>query len=334
MATRCLRTRPEARQLTLGSQKRLDVVLMGSPNVGKSAVLNSLVGAHVAAITRKRHTTRRKLLGVFNHKRTQLAFYDTPGYISESEARSKQEISLRRESTQAAKDADVVLLVVDAARRLQEKYDFEFAELAKLAYAGARKEVVLVLNKVDIVEPKDRLLDVTEKYVSLMNGARLGDEGQHLAQLDVTTFMISALQDDGVIGLKNYLLSNAEYKPWVLDKEQGATNQTDEELVEQIVYEKFLENVHDEIPFIAEIKCTSISNLTESRILVKVTIKVDTPNQQRMVIGHQGRSMLKLRQASSKLLEAIMHKDIILEFSIIVKGSKDDIESQAEGGNE
>jgi GTP-binding protein Era len=301
---------------------------MGPPNVGKSAILNSLVGAHVAAITRKRHTTRRKLLGVFNHKRTQLAFYDTPGYISEHEARSKQEISLRRESAQAAKDADIVLLVVDAARRLQEKFDFEFAELAKLAYAGARKEVVLVLNKVDIVEPKDRLLEVTEKYVSLMNGARLGEEGQHLAQLDVTTFMISALKDDGVIDLKNYLLSSADYKPWVLDKEQGSTNQTDEELVEQIVYEKFLENIHDEIPFIAVIKCTSISDLTDSRILIKVTIKVDTPNQQRMVIGHQGRSMLKLRQAASKLLEAIMHKDVILEFSIIVKGSKEDIESR------
>lgn len=287
--------------------------------MGKSALLNSLIQAHVAAATRKRHTTRREILGVFNHRSTQLAFYDTPGFISATATATKQHTELRDVTTGATKDTDVVLLVVDAARRLQDKFDFEFAEMCKLAYAGAKKEVILVLNKVDIVEPKYRLLDVVEKYVSLMNGVRHGPDGAHLAQLDVTTFMISALKDDGVVDLKNYLLSIADYRPWVLPKERGATNHTDKELVREIIYEKFLENVHDEIPFTADIECTSIKEMNADRLNITVDIKVDSARQQRIVIGQQGRTMLKLRQSSCKLLEAILYKNIILSFNIKLK---------------
>ncbi|CAM9200944.1 unnamed protein product, partial [Ectocarpus fasciculatus] len=303
----------------LGSEKSLDIVILGPPNVGKSALLNSLIGSHVAAATRKRHTTRREILGVFNHRNTQLAFYDTPGFISAATVASKQYTDLREATSAAAKDTDVALIVVDAARRLHNKYDFEFAELCKLAYAGAKTEVILVLNKVDIVEPKDRLLDVVEKHVSLMNGVRYGPEGAHRAQLDVTTFMISALKDDGVIDLKNYLLSVAGYRPWILPKERGATDQTDRELVREIVYEKFLENVHDEIPFQAVIECLSIEEIGADRLIISVDITVETSKQQRIVIGQQGRTMLKLRQASCKLLESILHKSVILNFNIKVR---------------
>ena len=320
---RQIRSKPTFIPQKAGSEKSLDIVILGSPNVGKSALLNSLSGAHVAAMTRKRHTTRREILGVFNHRNTQLAFYDTPGFISATTTATKHHTELRETTTDAAKDADVVLVVVDAARRLHNTYDFEFAEMCKLAYAGAKREVILVLNKVDIVEPKERLLDVVEKYVSLMNGVRYGPDGAHLANLDVTTFMISALKDDAVIDLKNYLLTISEYRPWVLPKERGATDQSDQELVREIVYEKFLENVHDEIPFIADIECTSIEDQGPERLKIFVDIRVNSGKQQRIIIGQQGRTMLKLRQTSCKMLEAILHKNIILVFDIQVKKQKD-----------
>lgn len=319
LGLRFLRHKPVLNLPKMGSEKSLDVVILGSPNVGKSALLNSLIGAHVAAATRKSHTTRREILGVFNHRNTQLAFYDTPGFISATNARSKQHSELRETTTKAAKDTEVVLVLVDAARVLSNKFDFEFAEMCKLAYAGAKTEVILVLNKVDIVEPKDRLFDVVEKYVSLMNGVRHGPSGAHLAQLDVTTFMISALKDDGVVDLKNYLLSIAEYRPWILPVEKGATDQTDHELVREIVYEKFLENVHDEIPFIAEIECVSVEASSANKLDIVVDIRVDTAKQMRIVIGQQGRTMLKLRQSACKLLEAILHKVVILTFNVKLK---------------
>lgn len=319
---RFLRNKPPLRTKTQGSEKRLDIVILGTPNVGKSALLNRLIGTHVAAATRKAHTTRRQILGVLNYKSTQLVFFDTPGYIAEMEAKSKEKNQLRLQTKSAAESTDVVMIVIDAARRLTEKYDVEFCEMAKMAYAGAKQEVILILNKVDLVEPKDRLLDVVEKYVSLMNGVRYGPEGRHLAELDVTTFMISALKDDGVIDIKNYLLASSSYKPWILSKERGSTNMSDAEIVQEIVYEKLLENVHDEIPHSAVVKCTAISEINPTRLLVNVAILVDNDRQKRIVIGQQGRSMLKIRQAASKLLEAILRKDIILEFDISSSKSK------------
>ena len=313
---RFLRKKPDLKLLNRGSEKSLDVVILGAPNVGKSVLLNSLVGTHVTAASRKRHTTRREILGVFNHRNVQLAFYDTPGFISSTSAATKQQSQLSEATVESAGDADVALIVVDAARRLHSKYDFEFAEMCKLAYAGARVEVILVLNKVDIVSPKEILLEVVEKYVSLMNGVRHGPEGAHLAKLDVTTFMISALKDDGVVDLKNYLLTLSKYRPWTLKKEKGATDQSDFELVKEIVYERFLENLHDEIPFVADIECTSIENLTTNRLKIQVEIRVESSKQQRIVIGKQGRTMVKLRQSSCKILEAILQKEIILMFDV------------------
>jgi GTP-binding protein Era len=321
---RFLRNKPPLRTKTQGSEKRLDIVILGTPNVGKSALLNRLIGTHVAAATRKAHTTRRQILGVLNYKSTQLVFFDTPGYIAEMEAKSKEKNQLRLQTKSAAESTDIVMIVIDAARRLTEKYDVEFCEMAKMAYAGAKQEVILILNKVDLVEPKDRLLDVVEKYVSLMNGVKYGPEGRHLAQLDVTTFMISALKDDGVIDIKNYLLASSSYKSWILPKERGSTNMSDGEIVQEIVYEKLLENVHDEIPHSALVQCTSISEINPTRLMVNVTISVENDRQKRIVIGQQGRSMLKIRQAACKLLEAILHKDIILEFDIQTKSKSTD----------
>ena len=326
---RFLRFVPPLKSKTQGSTKRCDITIIGAPNVGKSVLLNCLVGTHVAAANRKAHTTRRQILGVFNFKTTQLAFYDTPGFIPSINARKKEQIGLRQEMEAAVAETDIVLLVVDAARRLTEKYDFEFVEMTKLAFAGAKKEVILVLNKVDLVEPKDLLLDVVEKYVSLINGVKYKPEEAHLAQLDTTTFMISALTDDGVIDLKNYLLASASFKPWILPKEKGSTNMTDEELVQEIVYEKLLENVHDEIPHRAIIECTNISDLTPTRIQLNVSIKVENSRQVKIIVGHQGRGLLKIRQAASRLLQAMLHKDIILELSIEAgddsnDGGKDD----------
>ena len=128
------------------------------------------------------------------------------------------------------------------------------------------------------------------QLVSLINGVKLGPEMQHLAQLDTTTFMISALKDDGVIDLKNYLLSIAVEKPWLIPKEEGVTDLTIEERVEQIVLEMMLDHTHNEIPYIADIQCKSLADLSSTRVKIEVDIKVDSGGQQRIVVGHQGRT--------------------------------------------
>jgi GTPase len=296
-------------------QKRLDCVIFGVPNVGKSVLLNELVKQKLSATTHKRHTTRGEILGVFNHRNTQLVFYDTPGYIGKSDS-LKQEMKLMRElASSSLEKSDVVLLVVDAARKITERTQFLFAEMVKIALGHAKKELILVLNKVDLVEPKMRLLEITKAYVSLINGIKLGPEKAHLAELDTTTFMISALHNDGVLDLKNYLIRIADMKAWLLKENQGITTLSEEERIEEIILEKLLENTHDEIPYIAEIQCTQI--IREPRVLkINVEILLESGRQRKIVIGHQGRTMVKIRQASAEILEKIYQKAVLITFNI------------------
>ena len=111
------------------STKRLDVVIMGEPNVGKSVLLNCLIKTKLAATTRKRHTTRGEILGVFNHRNTQLAFYDTPGFVSKAEALRNDMKTLRDIAEDSAGKADVIMIVIDAARSGGSKNLHAFAEV-------------------------------------------------------------------------------------------------------------------------------------------------------------------------------------------------------------
>ena len=272
---------------SIKGEKRLDVVIVGSPNVGKSVLLNCMIDSKLAATSRKRHTTRSEILGVFNFENTQLAFYDTPGYVNEARALKSDLKAYSNIAADSMSRADVVLLVVDAARCRSLYYHDTFAELVKMGIENCKKELILVLNKVDLVEPKTELLDTTRILISLINGVRLDPKFQHLASLDTTTFMISAQNNDGVVDIKNYLLSLAEYKPWILGADEGVSDLSTNERVEQMILEKLLHHVHEEIPYIADIECTSIVNINmhHTRVKIDANIWVDSHRQQKILVG-------------------------------------------------
>jgi small GTP-binding protein len=294
--SRCFARQGRAAALPIPKrEKRLDVVIFGLPNVGKSVLLNCLIEHKIAATTHKRHTTRGEILGFFQHRNTQLAFYDTPGYVTHENALSNDMKALRNVGLKATSKADVILLCVNAEQiRLSGKQQDWFADMAKVALENAKAEVILVLNKVDLVEPKIKLLDTTHQLVSLMNGVKLSMDQVQEAQLDTTTFMISALKNDGVNDLKNYLLTLAKHKAWVIpgpgidsdtdtDTDTGArsgtspsaaagphksqsfdsfTTQTPEQLVEESILQVMLQQTHEEIPYIANIVCKKIQYST------------------------------------------------------------------------
>lgn len=314
-------------------QKRLDVVLLGHPNAGKSVLLNELLQTKLAATSRKRQTTRTKILGVFNYRKTQLAFYDIPGFVS-SGAQGQEEIRrLRQVITSTVARADVVLLVVDAAKACNHIDIDSYSEMMRLAFSGsAVREVVLVLNKVDLVHPKPRLLDATYDLVSILNGVKLGEGGEDEARLDTTTFMVSALENDGVIDLKNYLLAAAKPKEWlVLPAGRGAgagagagggvvrTDLPDEERVEEMVREMLLDHTHEEVPYIAGVTCQGIRALSPSKSRVDVDILLDNARQQRIVVGDKGRTLVKIRQTAVEALEGIFQRTVILYLWVKVR---------------
>jgi GTP-binding protein Era len=275
-------------------EKRLDIAIIGLPNVGKSALLNTLVKEKLAATSRKANTTRREILGVFNHRNTQLVFYDTPGFASPTTA---DNLSLRSIAEDTSSKADIVCIVVDSTQPFTGSYQDKFAQMVRMAIAKAKIEVVLILNKVDLVKPKSDLLETTRQLVGLINGVKLSPAEAEKAALDTTTFMISALDNDGVIDMKNYFINIAEVKPWLVKQSDShLTNLTDEERVEQVVLENLLDNVHEEIPYIANIQCKMVKQLNPGRVRIEANIVVDTRGQQKIVVGQQARTLVKIRQ--------------------------------------
>ena len=218
----------------------------------------------------------------------------------------------------------MVLLVVDASKRIRPQDQDTFAEMVKISRAGSKDEVILVLNKVDAVEPKGVLLDLVDAYVGLVNGVKLSPEEADKACLDTTTFMISGLQNEGVLDLKNYLISLAKPKPWLIPRGSSSpTTLTPEERVEEIVLEKLLENIHEEIPYICEIHCRPLVQTADQTLRVDVDVRVDTDGQRKIVIGQQGRNVVKIRQDAIEDLEKIFPgKHILLFLWVELKGKK------------
>lgn len=292
-------------------QKRLDIVLLGKPNSGKSVLLNQLIQTKIAATSRKRQTTRSQILGVYNYHQTQLAFYDTPGFIPYNDANKNEIKHLREITIRSVAQADVVLLIIDSHLSLTTKELNGFSEMVSIAMQGARQEVILVLNKVDLVHPKSDLLDITWDLVSVINGIKLGEHGKESAELDTTTFMISALENDGVIDMKNYLLSLAKYKPWIVSEGDGVSNLSQEDIIVELIRENLLNHTHEEIPYIAGVECHEIRD-NNDHYRVEVEILVDNHRQQKIVVGEKGRTLLKIRQATCDELEKMMTKTVLL----------------------
>jgi len=379
------------------TERCLDIVIVGAPNAGKSMLLNSLVSEKVAAASRKKHTTRGEILGVFNHKNIQLAFHDTPGYLRTADARQKDVKALNGVVMGAVGKAhvDVCMVVVDSARRLDEASKEGFAELIRGALKRGRCELVLVLNKVDRVQTKTFLLDTAHELVSLINGVKAmhklgldhvpvdgqGEEMKLLqkealsSSLDTIVFYTSALQREGLADLKNYLLSIAPRRAWRLsryghfnldtdrydndDKEDSddwtvpvgpidiatadidallapsiktksnhvtmrtstITSQSSFQVVEQYILEAMMENLHQEIPYEAEIQCHEIDYIDNCRrIRIRVSITVSNERQARAVVGDKARTLLKIRQHACSLLDVTFEKGCILHIDVQVRG--------------
>eukprot|EP01031_Cornospumella_fuschlensis_P035796 gene35796-43418_t len=134
--------------------------------------------------------------------------------------------------------------------------------------------------------------------------------------------MISALNNDGVLDLKNYLIRTADMKPWLV--KDGITTLTPEEIVQEVILESLLDHTHEEIPYIADIECVSIKQLSPSKVRIDVNIHLDSSRQAKIVIGEKGRTMLKIRQQSAEELEKI-HKKTVLLF-LWIKENKNGLE--------
>jgi GTP-binding protein Era len=262
------------------------IAVIGAPNAGKSTLVNALVGVKVAIVSRKVQTTRTTLRGIAVEGPSQLVFIDTPGIF---EPRRRLDRAMVEAAWGGAGDADETLLVVDAARGVDEDVERILAKLK-----GSKQPLLLALNKIDRVR-KVRLLELAADL-----NARLPF---------VATFMISALTGDGLADLKAHLANSVPPGPWHYPPDE-VSDAPLRLLAAEVTREKIYDRLHDELPYRAAVETTAWQE-QKNGIRIEQTIFVERESQKRIVLG-KGGSMIKqvsteARKELSQMLERPVH---------------------------
>ena len=279
------------------------VALLGAPNAGKSTLLNRLVGAKVSIVTPKAQTTRSRILGIRNHGATQAVFVDTPGIF---EPRRRLERAMVRRAWRAAGDADMTVLLVDAARRAGAR---EEDIVASLKAGGGR--AVLALNKIDLIA-RERLLARADR---LYGTGCFSD-----------VFMVSALTGDGVDDLLEHLAARLPEGPW-LYPEDDLSDAPLRFLAAEITREKLFLRLHDEIPYDVATETADWQEFDNGGVRIDQTVYVRRTSQRAIVLGKGGARIKAVREAAQAELEDALDRPVHLLLTVRVReGWPDDPE--------
>ena len=250
------------------------VALIGAPNVGKSTLLNALVGSKVSIVTPKVQTTRTLIRGIAIEGAAQLVFVDTPGIFSPKRRLDRAMVGSAWGSTA---DADLVALLIDSRKGLK---DDEEAILRTLGEVRPKK--VLVLNKVDLVA-KPALLALTQM---------LNEGGQFAA-----TFMISARSGDGVAALKTWFAAHVPQGPWLYPEDQISIAPL-RQLAAEITREKLYLRLHQELPYESTVETDVWKELRGGAVRIEQTIYVARESQRKIVLGKGGQAIKAIGAAA------------------------------------
>lgn len=278
------------------------VNIVGNPNVGKSTLMNQLVGERISIATFKAQTTRHRIMGIVNTEDTQIVFSDTPGVLKPNYKMQEMMLAF---SESALTDADVLLYVTDVVENPEKNVDF-LDKVKKMSIP-----VLLLINKIDESDQK-KLGDLVEKWHSLLPNAEI--------------LPISAKNKFGVDMLMRRIKELLPESPAYFDKDQ-LTDKPAKFFVSEIVREKILLYYDKEIPYSVEVSVERFKE-DEHKIHINVVIYVERDSQKGIIIGHQGVALKKVSSEARKALEKFFDKKIFLE--TFVKVDKDWRSSQKE----
>lgn len=281
------------------------VNIVGNPNVGKSTLMNQLIGERISIATFKAQTTRHRIMGIVNSDDCQIVFSDTPGVLKPN---YKLQESMLAFSESALQDADVLLYVTDVVESPEKNMDF-LEKVQKMEIP-----VLLLINKID-ESNQEKLGDIVDKWHALLPKAEI--------------LPISAKNKFGVDVLLHRIKELLPDSPPYFDKEQ-LTDKPARFFVSEIIREKILLYYDKEIPYSVEV-CVERFKETDKNIHINAIIYVERDSQKGIIIGHQGVALKKVSTESRKALEKFFGKPIFLE--VFVKVDKDWRSSQRELDN-
>lgn len=271
------------------------VNIVGNPNVGKSTLMNALVGERLSIITSKAQTTRHRILGIVNGEDFQIVYSDTPGVLKPN---YRLQESMLNFSNSALTDADVLLYVTDVLDNHEKNKHF----VEKVSQNTA--PIILIINKIDLID-QPKLEEMVDKWRSVLPKAEI--------------FPISATEKFNIEPLLKRILELLPESPPFFDKDQ-LTDKPAKFFVTEIIREKILLNYDKEIPYSVEVEVEQFKE-EENLIRINAVIYVERDSQKGIVIGKGGKSLKKVGSEARKDIEAFFEKKIFLE--LYVKVEKD-----------
>jgi len=278
------------------------VNIVGNPNVGKSTLMNQLVGEKLSIATFKAQTTRHRIMGIVNTENTQIVFSDTPGVLKPN---YKMQEMMLQFSESALADADILLYVTDVVEDPEKNMDF-LEKVSKMSIP-----VILLINKIDESDQKT-LGNLVTKWHGLLPNAEI--------------LPISAKNKFGVDILLKRVHELLPESPAFFDKDQ-LTDKPAKFFVSEIIREKILRYYDKEIPYSVEVVIERFKE-DDRQIHISAIIYVERSSQKGIIIGHQGMALKKVSTEARKSLERFFDKKIFLE--TFVKVDKDWRNSQKE----
>jgi GTP-binding protein Era len=287
------------------------IALIGAPNVGKSTLINALVGAKVTIVSHKVQTTRTLVRGVAIDGDAQLVFVDTPGIFHPKRRLDRAMVTA---AWAGAHDADIVGVLVDAKRGIDEETG---ALIDRLAIV--RQPKILLINKIDLVDK-----------LALLALAQAANE----RVASQATFMISALTGDGVLDLKHWLATQVPGGPWLYPEDQ-ITDAPMRQLAAEITREKLYLRLHQELPYQSTVETEVWKDVKGGALRIEQTIYVERESQRKIVLGKGGATIKAIGAQARREIAAIVEQPVHLFLFVKVReGWGDDPERYREMGLE
>ena len=272
------------------------ITIAGRPNVGKSTLMNRLIGEKIAIVSNKPQTTRNRICGVCTKGDTQLVFIDTPGFHKPRTKLGDYMVNVVRESVA---DVDLILLIVEPIANVGPQ---EEALIAQIKASGA--PAILVINKIDTVEDKELLLSVIGAYT---------EKHQFEAVLP-----ISARYKDGVDALMKECAKFAQESPFFFPEDM-TSDQPERQVMAEIIREKLLWNLDREIPHGTAVEITRFTERDNGIIDMDATIYCEKQSHKGIIIGKQGAMLKKISTDARKDCERFMGTKVFLTTWVKVK---------------
>ena len=271
------------------------VAILGRPNVGKSTLLNALVGQKISITSRKPQTTRQKITGILTEEEYQLLFVDTPGIHSEKKDALNR--FMNRDARSALVDVDIVILVFDRGRYKSE--DQIVVDCCK--HVTAHK--IIVVNKIDLLSSPNELFPILKNFQDRFP--------------DATMIPLSAQKEENLEALKKEIKSWLPESPFYYPEDQ-ITDRSQRFLIAEIIREKIMRQLGKEIPYQTVVVLDNIST-ESSHVKIDASIFVDKNSQKKIVIGKDGERIKRVSIDARLDIEALLQKKVMLRTWIRVK---------------